>query len=63
MEKAILDLMEEVTVEEMQLMEGQGGTGVAQCSWMLVSCENFIPGGGFGCGGYEMCKEYKKYCY
>ncbi|MGG3178027.1 sublancin family glycopeptide [Priestia megaterium] len=61
MTQEILELMEEVTVEEMELVEGKG-LSAAQCAWMAVSCVNYIPGVGSGCGGDEICKEYWKYC-
>ncbi|WP_061859978.1 sublancin family glycopeptide [Priestia megaterium] len=63
MNKNISKLMEEVSVEEMEQLQGKG-LSKTQCAWMAASCVNYLPGvpGGFGCGGYEMCKEYKQYC-
>ncbi|MDA7027081.1 hypothetical protein PJ311_10720 [Bacillus sp. CLL-7-23] len=57
MTKEILELMEEVSAEEIQELEGKGKRfNGAQCAWMLVSCT------GFGCGGPANCGYYKKYC-
>ncbi|PDZ08481.1 hypothetical protein CON70_27490 [Bacillus pseudomycoides] len=64
MKNEILNLMKEVTVEEMHEMEGKGGFSKAQCAWMYTSCVNYIPGAGtgWGCGGYDMCNEWRTYC-
>lgn len=61
MENNLKELLEEVSLEEIS-MESGAGLNRAQCAWMNISCVNYIPGVGWGCGGKQMCEMYKKYC-
>ncbi|KZM53253.1 MAG: sublancin family glycopeptide [Bacillaceae bacterium] len=61
MKDLLKELMYEVDLEEMENLQGSGYSA-AQCAWMALSCVNYIPGVGFGCGGYSACELYKRYC-
>lgn len=59
--ESLKELMQEVNLEEMEQLQG-AGFSAAQCAWMAISCLNYIPGVGKGCGGNSACQLYKKYC-
>lgn len=58
------NLLTNLSQEETNEINGgyQGGIGPAQCAWIAVSCVNYLPGVGWGCGGQQMCEIFKKYC-
>jgi len=61
MKETLKKQMQEVNLEEMEQLQG-AGYSAAQCAWMAVSCVNYIPGAGSGCGGYGACQLYETYC-